>query len=428
MALLSLRRHFASIPTLYSHSAPSPSTTLHLFSWGRNGSGQLGDALEKDLRPYPSPVASLSVPREILRLAPTPGRISTPDATESVSVGISCGLFHSGLVVDGRVWIWGKGDGGRLGFGDESSQFVPKLNPNLEGIAGIALGGIHSAALTRSGEIYTWGYGGFGALGHSVYHRELLPKLVNGSWDSKITHLATSGAHTAAVTESGEVYTWGRDEGEGRLGLGGGGGPGEAGSMSVPSKVNALTVPATAVACGGFFTVALTPDGELWSWGANSNFELGRGNNTSDWRPKPVESLKNIRIVQVSCGGYHSLALSDKGEVYAWGHGGQGQLGQPSVQNQRVPKLIEALSHENITFISCGGSSSAAISDGGKLYMWGNARDSQLGVPKLRDIEPLPSEVKFLSDSDSDEWGPHRVVSCAIGASHAMCLVSREKL
>lgn len=66
---------------------------------------------------------------------------------------------------------------------------------------------------------------------------------------------------------TGELYTWGRDEGDGRLGLGSGGGPGEAGSLSVPSKVNALPVPVAAVACGGFFTVALTSDGQLWSWG-----------------------------------------------------------------------------------------------------------------------------------------------------------------
>lgn len=49
----------------------------------------------------------------------------------------------------------------------------------------------------------TRGYGGFGALGHSVYHRELTPRLVEGSWRGRVTHIATSGAHTAAITESG---------------------------------------------------------------------------------------------------------------------------------------------------------------------------------------------------------------------------------
>lgn len=172
MALPSLlRRRFATkpraaIPSLYplDPSIPSPAASLQLLSWGRGASGQLGDPLERDLRPYPSAVASLSLPplRSLL-LSPTSGRLSSspvPHATEEaeapLEVGISCGLFHSAVVVDGKVWIWGKGDGGRLGFGDELSQFVPRLNPNLEGIATLALGGIHSAALSRSGEVFTW--------------------------------------------------------------------------------------------------------------------------------------------------------------------------------------------------------------------------------------------------------------------------------
>jgi hypothetical protein len=51
------------------------------------------------------------------------------------------------------------------------------------------------------------GYGGFGALGHYAYHRELLPKRVNGLWEGNITHIATSGAHTAAVTGSGQCHS-----------------------------------------------------------------------------------------------------------------------------------------------------------------------------------------------------------------------------
>lgn len=77
----------------------------------------------------------------------------------------------------------------------------------------------------------------------------------------------TASALILWLLRTGELYTWGRDEGDGRLGLGSGGGPGEAGSLSVPSKVNALPVSVAAVACGGFFTMALTSDGQLWSWG-----------------------------------------------------------------------------------------------------------------------------------------------------------------
>ena len=57
--------------------------------------------------------------------------------------------------------------------------------------------------------------------------------------------------------------------------------------------------------------------------------------------------------------------------------------------------------------------------------MWGNARDCQLGIPGLPEVQNLPLEVKFLWE-DKD-LGPHHVVQVAIGASHAMCLVSRQR-
>uniref|UniRef100_A0A5B7CA60 Putative E3 ubiquitin-protein ligase HERC2 n=1 Tax=Davidia involucrata TaxID=16924 RepID=A0A5B7CA60_DAVIN len=408
--------------------------TVQLLSWGRGASGQLGGGIEEN-RLYPAPFASLLLPSSFRLSLPIPGHLPPPppppplpnhldgNAAVDVEVGISCGLFHSTLLLDGNFWIWGKGDGGRLGFGHENSAFVPTLNPNLDCVRSIALGGLHSVALNSLGQVFTWGYGGFGALGHSVYHRELFPRLVEGSWDGEICHIATSGTHTAAITISGELYTWGRDEGDGRLGLGPGRGPNEAGGLSIPCKVKALPVPVAAVSCGGFFTMALTQEGQLWNWGANSNYELGRGDKVGGWKPQPVPSLKNVHIIQIASGGYHSLALTEAGKVLSWGHGGHGQLGHSSIQNQKIPVIIEALADERVIYIACGGSSSAAITDEGKLYMWGNAKDSQLGVPGLPEVQPFPVEVKFLMEDDG--LGTHKVLSVAVGASHAVCLVSR---
>ncbi|KAK6918055.1 Regulator of chromosome condensation, RCC1 [Dillenia turbinata] len=129
--------------------------TVQLLSLGRGASGQLGGGTE-EIRDFPNP---------------------------------------------------GKGDGARLGFGHENSVFEPSLNPNFDcGLKSVALGVVHSIALTSAGQVFTWGYGDFGALGHSVYHRELSPRLVEGPWDGRISHVATSGTHTAAITESDHHY------------------------------------------------------------------------------------------------------------------------------------------------------------------------------------------------------------------------------
>ncbi|PWA85144.1 regulator of chromosome condensation (RCC1) family protein [Artemisia annua] len=430
MALRHLRRTLTTTATTTTNKLPilhttttssSDDVTLQLLSWGRGSSGQLGTGNEHS-QIYPSPISTLFVPHNSYTTSP-PSTCQNDGGLMEISV--VCGLFHSGAVVDGRLWIWGKGDGGRLGFGDEETVFRPRVNENVGkgGVRRVALGGLHSVAVDSLGDVYSWGYGGFGALGHKVYTRELSPKRVEGSWECRIIEIATSGTHTAAITEAGQLYTWGRDEGEGRLGLGPSRGLNEVGGLSIPTKVKALEVPVVSVACGGFFTTVITNDGKLWSWGANSNNELGRGNRVGGWKPQPIPSLEGVRIVQIASGGYHSLALTDDGRVLSWGYGGHGQLGHFSTQNQAVPTVIESLASEKVVYIACGGSSSAAVTDTGKLYMWGNAKDGQLGVPGVPEIQPFPIEVKFLRDDDG--LGSHNVLSVAIGASHALCLVSR---
>ena len=129
-------------------------TTVQILSWGRGASGQLGGGIE-EMRLYPSPVATLHLPSSF-NLSPVPGRLSPENANGVTEVGVSCGLFHSSLLVEGKLWIWGKGDGGRLGFGHEYPSFLPTLNPNLDSIRSVSLGGVHSVALTSLGQVFTW--------------------------------------------------------------------------------------------------------------------------------------------------------------------------------------------------------------------------------------------------------------------------------
>lgn len=156
------RRHLSSskVPLLWeSKSTDSQeAVTLQLYSWGRGASGQLGGGIE-EIRIYPSPVASFSLSSTFRLSSPIPGRLSSSFSNEGkvdVEIGISCGLFHSALLVDGNLWIWGKGDGGRLGFGHENPVFVPTLNTHLDSVRSVALGGLHSVALNSLGQVFTW--------------------------------------------------------------------------------------------------------------------------------------------------------------------------------------------------------------------------------------------------------------------------------
>ncbi|KAF4381358.1 hypothetical protein G4B88_030265 [Cannabis sativa] len=107
--------------------------------------------------------------------------------------------------------------------------------------------------------------------------------------------------------------------------------------------------------------MALTEDGKIMNWGAHFNYEIGSGDNIGGWKPTPVTSLEDVRIMQIASGGYHSLALTDDGKMLLWGHGGHGQLGHSSISSCKTPEMIEALANERVVYIACGGSSSAAV-------------------------------------------------------------------
>lgn len=100
--------------------------------------------------------------------------LNSPVADDSFVTQISCskGEFHNhtlALTRSGRIWVFGDNYKDKLGTGLESDCNVPFLLPELRAgdpVIQVAAGGIHSAALTASGDIYTWGCGSDGRLGH----------------------------------------------------------------------------------------------------------------------------------------------------------------------------------------------------------------------------------------------------------------------
>ena len=65
----------------------------------------------------------------------------------------------------------------------------------------------------------------------------------------------------------------------------------------------------------------------MYSFGKGNFGSLGLGGTIFSAAPRQIGKLGNKRIVTVACGMYHSLALSEIGDVYSWGRGFEGQLG-----------------------------------------------------------------------------------------------------
>ncbi|KAI9302721.1 regulator of chromosome condensation 1/beta-lactamase-inhibitor protein II [Cunninghamella echinulata] len=177
------------------------------------------------------------------------------------------------------------------------------------------------------------------------------------------------------ASEAGEVLVFGSGD-TGQLGLGD--------SMLTRKRPMPLKVlddkNIVDVACGGMHSIAITKEGELYSWGCNDQRALGRSGE--EYEPGLVENLNGIKIVKVVCGDSISMALSDTGKVYCWGtyRCAEGALGfSKDKEVQDLPAVFDALAKYNIIDIAAGTDHCLALTDKGRVYGWGNGQQFQLG-------------------------------------------------
>ncbi|XP_015606913.1 E3 ubiquitin-protein ligase HERC2 isoform X2 [Cephus cinctus] len=274
-------------------------------------------------------------------------------------VAVHSGGKHAlALTLDGKVFSWGEGEDGKLGHGNRISLDKPRLIEALKSkrIRDIACGSGHSAAIASNGELYTWGLGEYGRLGHGDTNSQLRPKLVEALVGQRVIQIACGSrdAQTMALTEDGSVYSWG-DGDFGKLGRGGSDG---CYTPLLVDRLNGLGV--VQVECGAQFSLALTKYGEVWTWGKGDYFRLGHGNDHHVRRPTVIEGLRGKKVVHVAVGALHCLAVTDAGEVYAWGDNDHGQQGNGTTIVNRKPSLVHGLEDAKVNRVACGSSHSVA--------------------------------------------------------------------
>ena len=156
---------------------------------------------------------------------------------------------------------------------------------------------------------------------------------------------------------------------------------------------------------GKYHLIKLTSDGKVHCSGKPYFGVVGLGGSAYSEKTKPLPNLENIKIVQVSCGEFHSMALSDKGDIYTWGMGFEGQLGLNSQYKvASSPRYLNFFYRKPVKFVTCGYNYSLAITrDDSLLYGWGENKLGQLGLGNHRQIIDQPTLIDIIDKSGGQE-------------------------
>ncbi|XP_047573908.1 probable E3 ubiquitin-protein ligase HERC6 isoform X2 [Lutra lutra] len=242
-----------------------------------------------------------------------------------------------------------------------------------------ASGERHSLLLLSNGKVHSWGDNSHGQLGRRAAQRQEQPKPIQALETLRVDLVSCGKEHSLAVCYKGRVFAWGAGS-EGQLGIG------EFKEINlIPTKIKTLTdIKIIQVSCGHHHSLALSEDGRLFSWGSNSHGQLGLGKECpSQASPQRVWSLDGIPLTQVAAGGAHSFALSLSGASFGWGSNSEGQLdlhknNVPVVQSSK-PHTVGALKNLGVVYISCGYEHTAVLTQTGKVFTFGGNSYGQLG-------------------------------------------------
>jgi alpha-tubulin suppressor-like RCC1 family protein len=288
----------------------------------------------------------------------------------------------------------------------EPGNDPPVVEIDLEaGNPAIAAGDYHSLAVRGGNEVMTWGRNELGQLGIGVSGEDknkTFPIILNDM--EKIVALAAGENHSLALSNDGNVWSWGNNR-HGQLGIGNF----EIIQKDTPQNVLLLTDIMT-IDAGAAHSLALQSNGYVWSWGKNSYGQLGNGTSgqeTSESKPLIIADFGNC--VAIAAGHAHSVALKNDGTVFTWGFNNLGQLGDQSNLNKNVPVAVPGMA--NVIAIAAGDTHTVALKNDGTVWTWGDNAYGQLGDGT---IVPKNTPVRVLDISN--------VIGIAAGYGHTLAL------
>jgi len=275
---------------------------------------------------------------------------------------------------DGTLWGWGQNGNGELGQNNRTDYSSPRQVP---GTTWAAIGGGRKGyhMVKTDGTLWAVGQNGSGFFGtnqsEGTIGRASSPVQIPGTtWNGSLKSRGVAGGYEYAVAlkTDGTLWSWGSNT-DGKLGLT------NTTAQSSPTQIPGTTW--RSVSAYIYHTLATKTDGTLWAWGNNDNGQLGQCNQTG--YSSPIQIPGTTCASNCSAGSNQSGCVKTDGTLWTWGQNDQGQMGVNDTTTSSSPRQVPGTTWSDIYQ---GGSDSFAfgLKTDGTIWAWGTGGDGQMGI------------------------------------------------
>ena len=298
----------------YSHTV-GIETDYTMWAWGLGTSGALGN----------NSIVSRSSPVQI-----------GSSSWTKVSAGEQ---FALALDLNNTVYAWGLNSSGQLGINLTTNRSNPVQISASAYFNDVSAGSSHSAAISENYTLYTWGNNLLTQLGNtdsSIVYRSM-PTQVSSTTESLDTRFIKLNAYdnsTMAIDNLGNIYGWGDNS---------------YSIFETPTQYYSWTQ----LSNGDGHSLAIRSDGRLFAWGLNSSGQLGDNTTISKSSPIQIFASPDITISvwnAISAGTTHSVAIANDSRVFTWGFNTQGQLGTSDTISRSTPVQVATPAESNYSY------------------------------------------------------------------------------
>nr|XP_015219953.1 PREDICTED: X-linked retinitis pigmentosa GTPase regulator [Lepisosteus oculatus] len=229
--------------------------------------------------------------------------------------------------------------------------------------------------------------------------------------NDKAKQISCGDEHTALITENGKLYMFGSNN-WGQLGLG------TKSTVNKPTCVKALkSEKVKLAACGRNHTIVYTAQGKLYSTGGNNEGQLGLGDFEERTTFHQLDFFNTeTRVKMLAAGSNMSAALTEEGKLFMWGDNSEGQIGLANKNGACVPQEVSV--GKPVVWVSCGYYHSALVTADGQLFTFGESDHGKLGLP--------PQHLNNTRVPQLVQGIPGRVTQVACGGGHTVILTDGD--